>query len=135
MKRISLPFICILLTGTLMAQTHTEKILREFTLEKKSPDNALIVANINGDIKVTSYEGDKIVVEITKSIRAKTDARLEKGKSEIQLGVIDQVDTLILFVEGPCVSFGKVNRKNKGNNRWNRNGHFNYEWNDCCNNN
>ena len=99
MKRIFLPLIGILFTATLMAQTHTEKISREFALEKKSPDNTLIVANINGDVKVISYEGDKIVVEVTKTIRAKTDARLEKGKSEIQLGVIDRVDTLVLFVE------------------------------------
>src|SRR6187549_1831806 len=108
MKRIFLPLICILFMGTLMAQTHTEKISREFVLEKKSADNTLIVANINGDVKVTSYEGDKIVIEVTKTIRAKTDARLEKGKSEIQLGVIDRVDTLVLFVEGPCISFGRA---------------------------
>jgi len=133
MKRIFLPFIGILFTGTLMAQTHTEKISREFTLEKKSPDNALIVANINGDVKVMSYEGEKIVIEVTKSIRAKTDARLEKGKSEIQLGVIDRADTLILFVEGPCISFAKTHRKNKGD-RWSRNGNYSYDWNDCCNN-
>lgn len=134
MKRIFLPLICILFTGILMAQTHTEKISREFVLEKKSPDNTLILANINGDVKVTSYEGDKIMVEVTKTIRAKTDARLEKGKSEIQLGVIDRVDTLVLFVEGPCISFGRADRKNKGDGRWSRNGQFSYDWNDCNNN-
>src|SRR6188768_2932221 len=130
MKRIFIPFIVVLFTGSLMAQTHTEKISREFVLEKKSPDNALIVANINGDVKVISYEGDKIVVEVTKTIRAKTEARLEKGKSEIQLGVIDRVDTLVLFVEGPCISFGRANRKNHGNNNhWSRTSHFSYDWN------
>ncbi|HEU5289741.1 MAG TPA: hypothetical protein VFU05_03800 [Cyclobacteriaceae bacterium] len=133
MKRIVMPLLGILLTGTLTAQDHTEKISKEFTLEKKSPANALIVANINGDVKVTSYEGDKIMVEVTKTIRAKTDARLEKGKSEIQLGVIDRVDTLVLFVEGPCISFGRANRKNRGD-RWSRTGHYSYDWNDCNNN-
>jgi DUF4097 and DUF4098 domain-containing protein YvlB len=133
MKRIFLPLFGTLLTVTLMAQTHTEKISKEFSLEKKSPDNALIVANINGDVKVTSYEGDKIVVEVTKTIRAKTDARLEKGKSEIKLGVLDRVDTLVLFVEGPCISFGRADRKNYGNGRWNRTGRYSYDWNDCNN--
>jgi len=133
MKRIFLPLIGILFTGTLMAQNHTEKISREFTLEKKSLDNALIVANINGDVTVSSYEGEKIVVEVTKTIKAKTDARLEKGKSEIKLGVIDRADTLVLFVEGPCISFGRANRKNNGDNRWSRTGHFSYDWNDCNN--
>jgi DUF4097 and DUF4098 domain-containing protein YvlB len=120
--------------GFLAAQTHTEKISREFTFEKKSPENALIIANINGDVKVTSYEGDKIVVEVTKTILAKTDARLEKGKTEIQLGVIDRADTLVLFVEGPCISFAKVSRNKRGDERWNRNGQYNYDWSDCNNN-
>lgn len=135
MKRIFLPFVfTLLMVGILKAQTHTEKISREFTFEKKSPENALIIANINGDVKVTSYEGDKIVVEVTKTIRAKTDARLEKGKKEIQLGVLDRVDTIALFVEGPCSSFGRVNRRNRGDDRWSRNSNYNYDWNDCNNN-
>src|SRR5688572_30116189 len=135
MKKVYLPFVFTLATvGALMAQTHTEKISREYAFEKKSPDNALIIANINGNIQVTSYEGDKIVVEVTKTIRAKTDARLEKGKSEIQLGVIDRADTLVLFVEGPCMSFGKITNKNRGDQRWSRNGHYSYDWNDCNNN-
>src|SRR5690348_5962006 len=133
MKKIILPLFGILFTVTLMAQTHTEKISKEFTLEKKSPANALIVANINGDVKVSSYEGDKIIVEVTKTIRAKTDARLEKGKTEIQLGVIDRVDTLVLFVEGPCISFGRANRRDRGD-RWSKTGHYSYDWNDCNNN-
>src|SRR5688572_27110991 len=135
MKRVYLPFVLTLLSaGILMAQTHTEKISREFVFEKKSPDNTLIIANINGNVQVTSYEGEKVLVEITKTIRAKTDARLEKGKQEIQLGVIDRADTLVLFVEGPCISFARVQNKNKGDSRWNRNGKFSYDWNDCNNN-
>lgn len=125
---LSLAAVCLL-----VAQTHTEKISREFTFEKKSPENALIIANINGDVKVVSYEGDKILVEVTKTIRAKTDVRLEKGKTEIHLGVMDRADTLVLFVEGPCISFAKVSRKKKGDERWNRNGKYNYDWNDCEN--
>lgn len=134
MKKIYLTVITICVASFLMAQTHTEKISKEFTFEKKSPENALIIANINGDIKVTSYEGDKISVEVTKTISAKTESRLEKGKKEIQLGVIDRADTLILFVEGPCNSFGKVNPRYKDDQRWSRNGNYNYNWNDCDNN-
>jgi hypothetical protein len=73
------------------------------------------------------------VVEVTKTIRAKTEARLEKGKKEIQLGVIDRVDTLILFVEGPCLSFGKVSRKLGKGERWSRSANYSYNWSDCDN--
>lgn len=93
------------ISTTVIAQTHTEKIMKEFTFEKKSPDNALMIANINGDINVQAYTGDKIQVEITKTIRAKTEQRLEAGKKEIDLGIVDMADTLILYVHGPCNHF------------------------------
>lgn len=135
MKRIYL-YLILTLSGVhgLLGQSHTEKISREFSFEKKSPDNALIIANMNGDVKVTSYEGEKVIIEVTKTIRAKTDARLEKGKSEVQLGVLNDVDTLVLYVDGTCISFGKQNRKNRGDHRWDRNGKYSYDWNSCNNN-
>lgn len=132
LRRIYLALVFSVTAVSLYAQTHTEKISRELSFEKRSPENALIVANINGDVKVTSYEGDKIIVEVNKTIRAKTDARLEKGKQEIQLGVIDRADTLVLYVEGICNTFSRVNRKNiKGT--WGRQDAYSYDWNDCKN--
>ena len=126
----------MLLTGTLCsAQSFSEKIVREFTFEKKSEDNALIVANINGDITVTGYTGDKILLEVTKTIKGKTPERLEKGKQEIQLGVIDRADTIILYVEGGCNKFGKTkdwdddddNVRDHDRDQWG------YNWNNCNN--
>src|ERR1043166_4867203 len=92
-----------LLAGVLAhAQQFSEKITKEYSFEKKSAENAIMVANINGHIKVTGYEGDKILLEVNRSINAKTDARLEKAKSEIQLGMIDRADTLIFYVQDGC---------------------------------
>src|SRR5688572_15445033 len=93
------------LTVTLAAQTHTEKILKEFSFEKKGINNAFMIANINGNIKVQSYEGDKIQVEITKTVHGKTTERLEKGKTEVQLGIVDLADTIILYVTTSCNRF------------------------------
>jgi hypothetical protein len=130
MKKI-LWIIWLAVTGTsVVAQTHTEKITREFSFEKTSPDNALMIANLNGDVKVVGYEGTKILVEVTKTITGKTQARLEEGKSVIQLGVIDDVDSLVLYVNGACSVFSKNNpAKFKNGNRWMRN--WGYSWNDC----
>jgi DUF4097 and DUF4098 domain-containing protein YvlB len=112
------------------AQTFTEKITKEFSFEKKSADNAIMVSNINGDVRVEGYAGDKIIVEVSKSIYAKTNERLEKGKTNVQLGVIDRADTLIFFVEGTGAQFG---RKSEGkHNSWSR-GDWGYNW--CCNDN
>jgi len=130
MKNIIL-MVLMLIAGDLAAQSSTEKITKELSFEKKSPDNAVIIANINGHIKVEGYEGDKIIVEVNKTVRGKTQARLDKGKQEIQLGVIDRADTLILFVESPCNKFGRFRSKN--NDRWNGEG-WRYNWNNNCEN-
>ena len=72
-----------------------------------------MIANINGDIKVEAYDGDKIQVEVTKSIQVKHRGRLETGKTEIQLGVVDLADTIILYVNSPCNHFEKSSPKSR----------------------
>jgi len=101
------------ISSQLMAQTHTEMIVKEFTFEKKGIQNALMIANINGHIKVEAYDGDKIQVEVTKKIQGKTQERLETGKTEIQLGVVDLADTIILYVNSPCNHFEKSNPRSQ----------------------
>lgn len=100
-------FIAWLVSVGAFAQTFTEKISRELSFEKQSPENALMIANIFGSITVESYSGNTIIVEVTKIINAKTSARLETGKTEVQLGVIDLADTIILYVTEGCHVFGQ----------------------------
>jgi hypothetical protein len=121
--------ILMLVSMHLMAQSFTEKITKEFTFEKKGADNAVLVSNINGSVKVEGYTGDKIMIEVTKSIYAKTNERLERGKADIQLGVIDRADTLIFFVDGTGAQFGR-----NSSDRRNGSQHYagwGYDW--CCN--
>jgi DUF4097 and DUF4098 domain-containing protein YvlB len=119
--------ITILIQYPVLAQSFTEKITRELTFEKKGVDNALMIANINGNIKVTGYEGDKILLEVTRTIKAKTPERLEKAKAQIKLGIIDRADTIILYTEGICSRFGKSSERN--HDQTNRSG-WGYQWND-----
>jgi DUF4097 and DUF4098 domain-containing protein YvlB len=121
--------VCMMLCAiAIQAQTHTEKITKEFTFEKKDVANALMIANINGNIQVEGYTGDKILVEVTKTVTAKTQERLEKGKQEIKLGVIDLVDTIILYAEGECNSFGRTSENNRSKNKKS----WRYNWNNNC---
>jgi DUF4097 and DUF4098 domain-containing protein YvlB len=119
----------MLIVACATGQTFSEKITKEMDFEKKSTGNTLVVANINGDVRVVGYEGDKILLEVDKTVNGKTEARLAKGKQEVQLGFIDRADTLIVYVQDACNSYGKnTNRKNNnGRNGWG------YNWN--CNNN
>ena len=119
--------ITILIQYTVSAQSFTEKITKELSFEKKGVDNALMISNINGNVKVTGYDGDKVMVEVTRTIKGKTPERLEKGKAQIKLGIIDRADTIILYTEGLCSRFGKSSKKNGD---WGQRNGWGYQWND-----
>lgn len=123
MKTILTVLFSIITCG-IFAQTFSEKITREFSFEKPGSENALVIANINGSISVTGYDGDKIQVEVTRTIRAKTPARLEEGK-KITLGIVDLADTLILYTKGLCSTFG---RKTSNKNNWGHLKGWGYDW-------
>ncbi|HWA33149.1 MAG TPA: hypothetical protein VG737_03415 [Cyclobacteriaceae bacterium] len=120
----------VLTAGICAAQTFTETIKEERSFEKKAPNNAVMIFNINGDVSVEGYNGDKIIIEVEKRIKGKTEARLQQGKEEIQLGIVDRADTLILYVKGVCNEFGRnVNTRRSGNRR--KSNGWGYNWNDC----
>lgn len=126
MKRVTgVLFFVLALTGAAAGQSHSETITKEFGFEKQGGGNALLILNINGAVTVEGYAGDKVLVEVRKSIKAKTDARLAEGKEEIQLGVIDRADTLILYVKGACSSFGRMNKRRDWQRKFNG---WGYDW-------
>lgn len=119
-------FIASTLVTSAVGQSATETITREFVFEKKGAANALLVFNVNGSVTVTGYEGDKVLVEVKKTIKAKTEQRLAEGKEEIQLGIMDRADSIFLYVKGTCNPFGQSSRK-RGN--WHRKfGGWGYNW-------
>jgi DUF4097 and DUF4098 domain-containing protein YvlB len=120
MKR-NILWLGLIIAGSAMAQSFSEELSREFAFEKKSLSNALILANINGNVDVVGYEGDKILLEVTRRIDAKTDERLRKGKDEVSFGVIDRADTLIIYVKDGCNEFGK-NRSRQNHSGWSETG-------------
>lgn len=128
MKKLLL-VLCAIAPGVILAQNFSENITKEFQFEKKTAASTLIIMNVNGSVRVEGIAGDKVNVDVKRQIYAKTDARLEHGKQEIQLGVIDRADTIILYVKGVCNEFGKV-RRGSGNGR--RYGGWGYNWNNNC---
>jgi len=115
-------FACVLFTACAQAQTFSEHVTHKLVFEKKSPENALIISNINGSINVVGYEGNEILVDAEKTINGKAQARLEKGKSEVQVNVINQADTLVVYVKDGCNSYGRIPGRNRDGDRWGYNG-------------
>jgi hypothetical protein len=113
MKKSLLILLCLPLAG--WAQTYTDKITKELKFEKAGSSNTLVLANINGSMSVQGYDGDKILIEAERTIKAKTEARLEQGKKEMQLQQIDRLDTLIVYVGGGCNHFGYRTNKRQHN--------------------
>jgi hypothetical protein len=117
-------FAALMLPLMAWSQTYSDKITKELTFENTGGSNTLLIAGINGSIVVEGYAGDKVMVEVTRTINAKTDARLETGKRELTLGVMDRADTLMIFLDGICHSFGRQrNRKQTGT--------WGYNWDGC----
>lgn len=112
---------------SVMAQSYSETEKREIAFEKQSDSNVLYLANISGGIKVEAYNGDKVVLEAKKTVKAKTEERLERSKTELNLGVIDRLDTIIVYIAGPCGQFGNKNRLygRKTGKGWS------YDWGNC----
>ncbi len=107
------------------AQSHQEKIIKELQFASTSEQHTLIVANISGDISVEGYDGNAVSVEIEKMIKAENQVLLEKGIQNVQLGIMDLGDTLILHTKGLCSQFSRTKSKDGKSTRWD------YQW-KCC---
>jgi len=115
----------VLLSAGLAVAQQEKTISETIAFEQLSDKNVFYLANINGSISAEAYDGDKVLVEAKRKIYAKTDSRLQKALEELSLGIIDRVDTVIVYIKGPCAHFGKGNREYRKKTGWN------YNWNDC----
>jgi len=119
-------FTALFLSATLSAQvtTHKENIERTLRFSRASPDNLLIVQNISGNITVEGNDQPDIVVTVVKTIKAKHGDNLATGKAEIDLGVVEKEDVILLYMDNPCLQNlpGTVSaeqlREEGGWNRW-----------------
>jgi len=118
MRAIRVMIVLALAKTVATAQPSAETIRKEFSFEKKIPQNTVIIENINGNVHVSGYDGDKVIVEVEKTINAKTPERLREGKDKIQLAVMDRADTLVFYVSGTLATFCGWNPAKNCYNSW-----------------
>jgi hypothetical protein len=127
----SLPLTLAILSlssSCLRAQSPTasEKISKEFTVAGDAGKQVLALYNIFGSVAVQGYAGDKVLVEVTKTISAADGTLVETGKKEVQLGFIQRNDSIIVYTAGPQDS--RPNRQIRTQDHWNENGpHYKYK--------
>lgn len=79
------------------------------------------IRNINGDLKVTGYEGDEILVTGSKTIRKKRGDLDQKIIDQIYLRQEEYEGTIYVFVQAPGVEVDFKNGKMNYSMNWNRN--------------
>ncbi|UOG73676.1 hypothetical protein MTX78_16275 [Hymenobacter tibetensis] len=107
MKRFIIPsltgLLVLLSSCQLWAQKSEfkEQISKEFALTTEAGRNTFVVYNIDGAVTVQGYAGNKVVVEVTKTIRADDAQKLEVGKKEAQLGFYQRNDSVVAYMKAP----------------------------------
>ncbi len=120
MKKIAIP----LLAGMVFCCTQApaqktefkEHLKKEFNVTN-APGSTLAIYNLNGSISVVGYEGNEIVVEIDKTISAKTNQILEQGKQQFKVMMEQQGDSIIAYISSPFDSRPNRNNRNRDDRR------------------
>ena len=82
-----------------MQQKETiEKTLR---FSGSSSDRVVIIDNVFGSITVTGRDGDEIRMTAHKTIKARSEAKIQKAQREVFLDITEEDDLVEIYVDGP----------------------------------
>jgi len=114
-------FLILLLAGvvlfcapaTAQKPEFKEHISKQFDLKKPANQTVLGIYNIDGNIKVESYSGSKIMIEIDKTISGKTQELVDEGKAEFQMEFEETADSILVYLKEPYYSRPHSGRRNR----------------------
>ncbi|TXN37109.1 DUF4097 domain-containing protein [Flagellimonas hymeniacidonis] len=86
----------------------TEQIKKEIQLSNTA-ENGLVVKNVFGSVSVQGYNGDKVFIEVEKTITADTNENLELGKEELKVKIFQEGNRVIIHPDAPYIQFDKTN--------------------------
>lgn len=109
--------VCCCAQHPATAQQFQEHISKTFTLSKEAALSTLAIYNINGPVRVEGYSGDKVLIEIDKTITAKNDSTLNKGKEEFKVEFEQNSDSVIAYIAAPFDSRPHQNRNHNDDAR------------------
>src|SRR5512133_4106065 len=78
-----------------------EHLSKEFVLTGNGSVSTLFIYNISGFIRVEGYSGNKVLLEMEKTISADDDKNLETGKKEFRLAFDQRSDTVMAYIAEP----------------------------------
>ena len=78
----------------------------------------LVVQNVNGPISVEGYDGSTIIIEVEKTISARSQNSLEEGKREIEVRIEEVGNRIYAYLNSPNNRFNTaIGRYENNNNR------------------
>ncbi len=101
-----------------------EEIRKTLVFGSGTTAKQLVVDNIDGSIRVTSYDGRDVQLVVHKTIRAESAEALKEIKEQMRLDITDQRDTIELFVDTPSRDndrerrFGRDSQDSRGKWNW-----------------
>lgn len=103
MKKTAIMMVLLIAFSTTLLGDYSDGETYNKTLKFPNPtaDNYFSVDNINGWIEVTGYDGDEIIIEVKKAIKADSKSDLETGMKEAKLGVEIDGRYIRIFDDGP----------------------------------
>lgn len=110
--------IILLFTGALIscaqtnAQSSKEEIKKEISLTSAAKDVTLEVYNLLGSVKVEGYSGNKILVEIDKTISSKHQSDIDLGLKEFELGIDESTNKVVIYTKAPYDTRPNFNKNN-----------------------
>lgn len=111
MKKNLLMLLLLVLTLAAQAQKQEETIKKNASFRGSAANQVLSVENIEGDVIVEAYNGDRVVLEARKTITAKNADDLAKGMRELQVQMLEAGDSIYVYLEAPFIHRKKDSKR------------------------
>ncbi len=95
--------IWLLILTSFWTRDYSKEIKLTHKIATEGIPKTVVVDNLFGKIQVNRAVTDFISYEVTKTIHATSASDLETGLSEINLGIIERNDSIILFMKAPYI--------------------------------
>jgi len=88
------------------AQKYFKEIIKKELRFTTSPaKSTLVITNISGPVSVEAHAGDGILIEVKREIFAKNNESLAIGKEELELGILQEQDRIVLRPKSPYFKY------------------------------
>jgi len=107
MKKIFLVFFIIVSTGAFLLPGDSYRVEKKGEVNRtlqfadSSGPKDLQVDNIFGSIVVTGYDGKEVKLFARKTIKARTEGKIQKAEEEVKLDITEEGNVIDIYVDGP----------------------------------